>query len=234
MFNKFAKILIVLLLVGLFFERRARTVLVDAGPFHERVAAAIERVPATFGEWESTEIPVPTEAQELLRPTATLAREYTNTRTGASARLVVVHCERIRDLSGHYPPNCYPAHGWVETTPGEGVLVPTPAGTLPMVRYTYLQDTFGSRSEMVVYDFFMLPQRGAVASMEAVRDASGDLTLRNFGATQVQVLLTRTRPRAEEEKDVSMMIGLITDVIRTIKANPGTPENLQGSAEHEG
>ena len=76
------------------------------------VAHAMQSIPMFIGRWVGQDKEVPKEAQKLLRPNAILSRIYTSA-ASPTTWIVVVHCSDARDLDGHYPPKCYPAHGWI-------------------------------------------------------------------------------------------------------------------------
>ncbi|MFW6061969.1 MAG: exosortase-associated EpsI family protein, partial [Planctomycetota bacterium] len=86
----------------------------EADPYHRRVAERIANIPYTIGDWKGEDVSVPRSAVELLQPNALCSRQYRNQKTGQVLSLLVVHCRDARDMTGHYPPVCYPAHGWTQ------------------------------------------------------------------------------------------------------------------------
>ena len=80
--------------------------------YHEKVASAIDAIPYRVGNWIGTDIEAPREAVKLLRPNRLLQREFVDPSTRERFNVLVVHCGSLDDMLGHYPPICYPAHGW--------------------------------------------------------------------------------------------------------------------------
>lgn len=70
-------------------------------------------MPKTFGHWIGRDVPLPPSAVHLLQPNVDLCRNFVNSKTGEQATLMVIDCSDTRNLSGHYPPNCYPGNGWI-------------------------------------------------------------------------------------------------------------------------
>src|SRR5438309_926853 len=102
--------LCLLVLGGIALEKRTHAKPEDAAPYHARAKAAIDAWPRTIGDsWNSLDTTIPTAALQLLRPNTTLSRHYVNVKDDReSADLLIVQCRDPNDMSGHYPPNCYP------------------------------------------------------------------------------------------------------------------------------
>ena len=68
-------------------------------------------------KWE-----MPPEAVKLLKPNVKLGRHYESLKDSRKqADLMIVQCKSPNDMSGHYPPNCYPQSGLplVDTVDGK-------------------------------------------------------------------------------------------------------------------
>ena len=83
----------------------------DATAYKEVVRNAITSMPHDAGEWSGIDVPIPSQAQQLLRPTAYLSRQYVNRSTGESCLVVVVHCGDARSMLDHYPAQLLPGSG---------------------------------------------------------------------------------------------------------------------------
>ena len=89
----------------------------DAAPYHARAKATIDAFPYIIGYWTGTDVRVPEAAVKLLRPNALVSRRYTNHSPGLGGRgsawadLLISQCADSRDMTGHYPPICYPSSG---------------------------------------------------------------------------------------------------------------------------
>lgn len=222
MFNRLALILTPLLLLGLYAEQRSFAMRDDSGPYHARVDAAIRSIPLSTGAWDSTQILVPEPAQKLLRPNAMFARQYRDRSSGRSASLIIIQCRDTRDLAGHYPPICYPGHGWTRRGQSE-VSVRAGARALPARRYTFSRLSFDREARLVVYSLFVIPGRGAVPDMESVYDAASNYRTRPFGAAQVQVVLTEEPGADEERRIVAEVLGPAAEAIAAIETAGAAP-----------
>lgn len=171
-----------------------------ADSYHARIRDAIREIELNPGEWVGQEVELPPSATQLLRPNAIVARMYqTQERGGISPTLLVVQCEDIRDMQGHYPPNCYPAHGWTLASGPE----PAAFGDLDGAVYHFTRSVDGSDREIVVYNLFILPSGETTTEMRTVRQAGSDYTSRPFGAAQVQVVFDGEVP----EEDRAWVLG---------------------------
>src|SRR5437764_14021640 len=101
------------LLGAVALEARRHVTPADTNPFHAKVSTAIAAWPTVAGDWQAVKQPeLPEAAIKLLKPIAHFYRIYA--RRGPSPApvgLLVVQCRRPDDMSGHYPPNCYPSSG---------------------------------------------------------------------------------------------------------------------------
>src|SRR3954453_3546292 len=106
------------LLAGIVAENRRYLKPEDFEPYHTPAKLAVESLPKTAGDFVATDNDdVPREAQILLKPNKILSRRYKDTSVAAllrprSADLLVVQCKLASDMVGHFPPICYPSHGW--------------------------------------------------------------------------------------------------------------------------
>ncbi|HYE03613.1 MAG TPA: exosortase-associated EpsI family protein [Phycisphaerales bacterium] len=208
------------LLVGLYVETAAHHTAADAEPFHGLAAGAIGSIPYRVGAWEGTDMSVPPAARTLLRPNALMSRTYVDHTSGRQANLVIVQCKDCRDMSGHYPPVCYPAHGWNASGPPEEVELVVGEMRLPVRRYEYRQAGFDRQNGLVIYGLFVLPGRGLATEMEAVVEAAADYRTRALGAAQVQVLLAPGLSRAEERAIFTTLVEPAIPAIRLLQSQP--------------
>ncbi len=217
MFNALARILTAILLAGILVERLTFSSPDQAEPFHARVSHLVEQIPSVFAGWVGKSMPVPEPAQALLRPTAILAREYTDTARSLVADLVVVHCRDTRDLAGHYPMRCYPSSGWEVVGDPVGVSVTVNGVEVPLSRYEFRKHSFDSETSKVIYGTFLLPGKGAVASMQEVYRNASSYRSRVYGATQIQVILPGEFPRGEEIGVVGEMIEQVLPLVGEVQ-----------------
>lgn len=191
--------------------------------YHDSVRRAVDYFPVDFGMWVGHEVPIPPSATRLLRPNALVAREYrTDARGGLSATLMLVQCEDIRDMQGHYPPNCYPAHGWNEGGVESGAVF----GDLEMVRYEFHRSTGDRDRGITVYNLFVMPTGEVTTSMARVRRASADYVMRPYGAAQVQIVIGDEVDPSEHEWILGQMHAIAEPVMEVLRA--GAPAYGRG------
>jgi hypothetical protein len=197
----------------------------DAAPYHARVKAAVDAFPYVIGYWTGSDEPVPTAAVDLLRPNVIVSRRYKkqaeNWRDERQADLLIVQCADSRDMTGHYPPICYPASG-------EPLISQRPfalkVGNIVINGTEYLFDTRQKRTGMLrksVYNFFVVPGRGIVADIGGVRAAASDYQRRCFGAGQFQVVIENgDLPPEERDEIFKTLIGSDVDLIGVMNPWP--------------
>lgn len=193
--------------------------------YHLEARRAVNGVPMRFGGWVGNDVDVPQAAVALLKPNALLGRRYVHEATGRVANLVIVQCRDTRDMSGHYPPVCYPAHGW--RTGAAPLRVELDAGgrTLESTRYAFERAEFDRVSRITIFGFFIIPGVGIVQDMEGVREAASDYRLRRRGAAQVQVLVDASLPTLDQERIASEILGAIVPAIDGLLGESGAGES---------
>jgi hypothetical protein len=211
------------MLAAIGFSHRVRSDAGDVQAYHETIGEAAEHFPVDFGPWRGFEVELPPSATKLLRPNALVAREYrTDVRGGLSATLLLVQCEDIRDMQGHYPPNCYPAHGWAEgEMDGRAEF-----GPLTTAKYEFVRSAGGAEGGITVYNFFVMPTGDVTVSMDDVRRASADYLMRPYGAAQIQVVINSSVPRSEHGWVLEQMHEIAAPVLETLLA--GAPAHRTG------
>jgi len=214
---KFAPLAITIaLLSGVAWEAAARPRPEDAAPFHRRVREFFDSLPYRIGPWVGADHAPTPAAQQLLRPNVLVSRAYRNSETGRSANLLFVQCRDSRDMSGHYPPVCYPAHGWREDHQVTEQAVRVGGVDIPMARYVFERSGFNRHQKIVIAQFFVLPGQGFATSMNDVHRAASDYPMRAFGAAQVQVVMDAGLPAEEEGAIVKQLLGPLTPVLTAI------------------
>jgi hypothetical protein len=191
-------LLCLLLLGGIALQQRTRLRADDAvvHAYHDRAKVAINKIPWTVpalgDNWTSIERKPEPAAVRLLRPNEILSRHYVqNTTSGRPlwADLLVVQCRDSRDMTGHYPPICYRNIGneLVFRAAHEPIMVG--GEPVPFTEYHFEKYTHGRPDRLCVYNFFVVPGRGAVDDIKGVHEAAEDYERRFFGAAQFQVLM---------------------------------------------
>jgi hypothetical protein len=212
------------MLMGVLLQARARNDPESVAAYHARVREAVRAIPYRVGPWEGVDRAPPSAAVRLLRPNVLFSRQYTDPQRRRSGTLVIVQCTDSRDMGGHYPPVCYPAHGWRTTVPG--TLESVQVGGMPVrvARYTFDRSSFNTRRALAVYGFFVLPGSGLGTDLGAVRRAAADYRVRALGAAQVQVVLDEDLTPAEEVEVVGELLAA---------AWPAVEEIARGQSEEQ-
>lgn len=203
------------LLVGLALETYSRPRPSEAEPYHARVRAAAAELPAQIGPWEGKRVKPTRAARELLNPNVIYQRLYTNANNGQQVSVLIVHCKDARDIAGHYPPVCYPAHGW-EQRSAERFEGEVAGQELHGTQYRFARSAFGSGS-MIVHNLIVMPGR-IVPDMDQVEKLAGSYVRRFYGAAQVQVVFQGAdmTPR-ERERIFRTMVRAHMPVIEAIR-----------------
>lgn len=202
---------------GLAFQMRSFAVADNTSAFHARVKAAVEAIPIRIGDWEGVESTVPDAAGQLLRPNVLFARTYHDTKSSAWAKLVLIHCKDTRDMSGHYPPNCYRGSGWTQTEAPVLHEFQLWGESVPIAEYQFTRTEFRGTNFWSIYDFFVLPMAGFVTNMTQIQNASGDYRTRPYGAAQIQVIVDQTTPGPERVRILHDMLEPLGPVIEQLR-----------------
>ena len=200
----------------------------DAEAYHRQILELTEAAPTEFDDWTSRPVEIPPSAVELLRPNAILSRTFRDRVASREAGFLIVQCMDARDLSGHWPPNCYKANGY--TAVGAEPVTWSVDGTeFPGIEYRFEIDTAGKSSRIVVSNFMILPGIGYVRDMHDVREAGADHRRRYFGAAQLQVVTSATYSDDQRRAIVTDLIRphltLIRSIERLPEPSPSAPES---------
>ena len=210
-------ILCIGVLGGIVLENARHAKPEDASPYHAGAMRAIESWPRTIGdEWTSAPWEMPAAAVQLLRPNAKLGLRYINLKNEwKRADLLIVQCRDPNDMSGHYPPNCYPNNGepLVDKHPRTWQVGDM---TIEGMEYHFEIGDLGRPRRRCVYNFFILPGRGIVPDMDQVRGATGDYQRRYFGAAQFQVVFPPEMRLDVRDEIFVTIIGSNPDLLRTL------------------
>lgn len=182
-----APALSLLLLVGMALSHLRLPTPGDAEPYHTAIRAATLEPATAFDGWQSVPIELPEAARELLKLNASVCRSFLHADRNLAGEFLLVQCKDARDLSGHWPPNCYKANGYTQQS-AEPVVWQLDGRRIEGMRYHFVRSTATGYSGIVVDNFMILPGVGYVPDMHSVREAGADYTRRYLGAAQVQVV----------------------------------------------
>jgi len=212
-------LLVACLFVGGFQPRR----IAGTEAYFEEVKAEIETIPYRIGRWVGQDTAVQEAAQVLLRPNKILQRRYVDPLTQQWVTLLIVHCGDARDMNGHYPPVCYPGHGWVLSR-RQTIDLEVGRSSVAAMRYEFMRpDETGlglSSDSMVIANLFVLPgvDGEAVLDMSAVERVARSAERAGLGAAQVQVITDASMPEDEREDVHRAFFSALEPVIRSIRA----------------
>jgi hypothetical protein len=218
------------LLAGIALQQRARLRADDAVvvSYHQRAKDAIDNIPLMVagpgGTWTSIDHKASPAAVRLLRPNVILSRHYVqNTTTGRPlhADLLVVQCRDSRDMTGHYPPICYPNIGNALVYRARHEAIDVGGEKVPFTEYHFEKYSGGRPERKCVYNFFVVPGRGAVDDIKGVQEAAEDYQRRLFGAAQFQVVMpvdVLTSP-ATREQVFAALVRSRPELIATLKTD---------------
>jgi hypothetical protein len=147
-----------------------------------------------------------------------ISRTYVNPRRiDRQAGFLIVQCKDSRDMLGHYPPVCYPAHGMTMVSETHR---DWPAGslTIPGTEYVFSQGEGTARVNTVVYNFMIVPGVGFARDMDGVLKSASDYQQRYFGATQVQLTMSGELPEPERDRIFADLVGANTTMIDMLKS----------------
>lgn len=206
-----------LLLAGLAAESLSRPRPKDADPFHQRVRNSVEQMPEFIGEWAGAKIDIPPAAQALLRPNAMVHRRFRQQSTGRRADFLLVQCRDARDMLGHYPPVCYPAHGWTArlSTPVEWQVG---AKTIQGMEYEYTRVEEGQTVSCVVSNLIILPDGRMARSMDEIGRVAADYLRQFYGAAQIQVVVDGDLRMEDRREVVSMVLNAHAQLLETLSS----------------
>lgn len=186
-----------------------------ADAYHDRVKTAVSALPYRVGVWVGVDVDTTQEAVKLLKPNIILQRLYRDPATGRSFSLLVVHCKDTRDMVGHYPPVCYPAHGW-ERGDSHMTSFSTGGASSPAMTYEFNRVIQGVEKNMSIFSFFVLPDRRIVADMETLGKVAGTRAASQLGAAQVQIVGGEALSETERKEVIDEFIRAIEPMIRVV------------------
>ena len=213
-----APMLCLLILLGMMISNKSVKIPQEAiDAYHERISDAAERIPYKIGDWIGHDVPVTEAAQKLLKPNVLFQREYKNLITNRILSVMFVHCGNIRDMGGHYPPVCYPAHGWQAT--GSAAQSVTFDNVQHSVReYSFIKSLDGKKRGMRVTDFFLIPSKESpiIYDLDQLRKLGERRAENQLGVGQIQILTTSDIPDDERKEAVDAVLHSLEPVIKAV------------------
>lgn len=190
----------------------------------DRIAALLGVVPDRLGPWITTEVPVPSEAVEILRPNAIFCRRFMRIGGDEDVTVILVHCADARDMAGHYPPICYRQIGWtldLERITRPRVESPS-LGDPAMCVYRFRRTTAtGEREEITVLNGFLLPDGRTSPDVFDTRPLGEAPTRASRGLAQLQLVFRSDIP---DDAAIEIARDVLSEFPReALRALIGTP-----------
>ncbi len=82
-----------------------------AGEDVRAAAAKLDSVPAAFGDWTSTEVPIDPKQLKVAEAAGHVSRSYTNRKTGSQVSVLLL-CGPSGPIGAHTPEYCYTGNGY--------------------------------------------------------------------------------------------------------------------------
>jgi len=193
----------------------------DAAPYHRAVAHTERDTPVEVEGLEAQALELPEGSLKLLRPNAARAVQYTDTYSGTTGQFLLIQSKDARDLSGHYPPRCYPnVFGYIELERDDreweidGV-------TIRGTQYTFAESALAGAPRWIVLHFFALPGGETTGDLAQMREAAADYLRRHRGAAQIQMLFRESQasPR-QRDKMFQNVMHAHADLMHAILEHP--------------
>ncbi len=188
-----------------------------AEDYRAHVRKAIDSIPYKIGPAVGTDVEPTRAAILLLSPNKIFQRRYVDPVTGWSQSLLIVHCKDVRDMTGHFPPNCYPAHGWRSEGAERARVQVNQESTDAMVfRFSKQEEIVSHR--MSVLNFFIIPEGGGTifASMDEMERTARASPVGGLGVAQVQIVQDESASPQWREHMVRETMQAIAPTLRTI------------------
>lgn len=212
----------------------------------EYLAEVRERVralPYSIGPMVGTDIEVVAAAAEMLNPNVIMQRVYRDPLSGNLVSLVIVHCEDVRDLAGHYPPVCYPNAGWTEKADRELREIELADARVSATRYHFARKQELSEDAITVTSFFVLPASDIsfAPDMVAVDLAARSPKMAGLGAAHIMMITPDSQPADVSQRLVMDVANALRPILRSITeppsaelaaaSNPSNPSSLSRAEE---
>ncbi|MDX2132712.1 MAG: exosortase-associated EpsI family protein [Planctomycetota bacterium] len=199
--------LLVLLGWSLFVAPRPRA----SEAYLAEIRTLVQDIPYAIGPMVGTDIEVVPAAARMLKPNAIFQRVYRDPLKGHSLSLVIVHCQDVRDLAGHYPPICYPSAGWRESAPRDVAPIAMEELQIPVTRYEFLRRQQHNEETVRVFSFFVKPSgERLVPDMGDVERSARMPEAASLGAAHIMIGIPA-------DQDPQTTDRLVRDALREIR-----------------
>lgn len=187
----------------------------DAEPYLARCRQQAAELPLMFDRWIGEDVPVPTQAVDMLKPNVLISRTFA-TLDGDRVALLIVQSGDARQLMGHYPPNCYPGQGW-QLQEGRPLDVEAAGIDVDGTHYTFLAPLpDGETRPVEIYNFMLRPTGETGRDLSTIDAARQDGRRRYMGAGQFQLLFHTPLSDAERGAIFESFLDMSGPLLREI------------------
>jgi hypothetical protein len=181
------------------------------------VRAAIDAVPHNIGGAVGSDVEPPPAAVRILSPNRILQRRFLDPLTGEGMSVLVVHCGDVRDMLGHYPPVCYPAHGWI-SGPQRSIPIEIAGTQAVAVVYEFSRTDDLVERRMTVVNLFVVPGSGPqfAPDMSAVERSARTQAAAGLGVAQFQIVLDGAPSHEEQMSRIRAVVPVLEPIARAI------------------
>ncbi|MDX9912618.1 MAG: exosortase-associated EpsI family protein [Phycisphaerales bacterium] len=204
-------VLVLIGIVGGFTPRRIE----NADAYLADVRESIEALPYKIGDWIGRDTPPTPAAMKLLRPNKILSRDYVEQTSLRSVRLLVVHCSDTRDMQGHYPPICYPAHGWTQLSSTESSAV-IDGQAYPTRRYEFERVQDGRTQRMSIESLFIMPTGEVSGEIAALDRGARSVRYAGLGSAQIQIAWEDQHGADAQKPDIAPILGAMGPILDAV------------------
>jgi hypothetical protein len=209
------------------------------------IAAAMETVPLRIGNWVGSEVPIPTDQEEILNPNAILSRKYQEVRSardlgsrgiGTDVTMLLVHCSDVRDMDGHWPLHCYPKSGWKIEEFRDDIAVGAPGGgthRFAWARFTIANNNATLRTMTVLFTF-VLPEGRVETNMRQLSDRSARKADSAKGVAQFQFVFWGDVPAERCAEVAAELVGGVPVALRSRLGMPLVGEMATDQGQETG
>lgn len=216
--NFWSPVLCLLVLGGLIGVSWSRPQPEDAEPYHQRIRSYEQFYPVTrVANWTSDAVPVPAQAQALLKPNVVISRKFRNTHDGRFVNFLLVQCRDGRDMAGHFPKNCYPGNGWkLKEEQARTWHIEGDAITGMEYEFT-ISNVMNTQNRLMVYNFFIMGDGRYLPDMVVFNRASQSYATRYLGGSQVQMVFWGEWTQQDRDEVFEELLTPYMPLIRVIK-----------------
>ena len=181
--------------------------------YGEKIRHTLTAIPYSVGDWLGTDVHVA--GSRMLNANAVFSRRYRQIEGKSAVTVIFVHCLDSRDLLGHYPPHCYPAQGWTKTNQRDA-RVERGSLVCQFTEYEFIRQDVLEKQHMAVISFFLLPDGRITPHMRDVNRISQDNRWKQYGAGQVQIVLSARLSTDERAELARFVMDLMQPTINLV------------------